>query len=79
MNWLEPLNVLPCSCNRGWICQMHPDSRFLHERCPGPGVPCRQRGCPYWQGPQPLAREPRIQFAYIFTLRELMRADAPRQ
>jgi hypothetical protein len=74
MNPLEPLHLLSCPCNRGWICDVHPASRFLHERCPGPGAPCRNPRCPYWQGPQPLAREPRVQFADMFILRDMMRA-----
>lgn len=73
MNALEMVVLLPCRCNGGWMCHRHADSRFLHDRCPGPGIPCSQQDCPYWQGAHPLAREPRVQFAYIFTLREMMR------
>jgi hypothetical protein len=78
MRALEMLEPFRCRCNRGWICQRHPDTPFLHGHCSGPGIPCRQRECPYWQGPRPLAREPRVQFAYIFTLRDMMRAGAVR-
>jgi hypothetical protein len=63
--------LLSCSCNLGWICDIHPDLPFLHGRCSGPGVRCRNHACPYWEGPRPLAHEPGVQFSYIYMLREM--------
>jgi hypothetical protein len=63
--------TLSCSCNLGWICDAHPDLPFRHGTCGGPAIACRNHACPYWQGPQPLAHEPGLQFSYICLLREV--------
>jgi hypothetical protein len=42
---------MPCSCNQGWICEQHPDRAWLHDSCPGPGIPCEAANCPYRADP----------------------------
>ena len=27
-------------CDRGWVCEQHPDKQWPHDKCPGPGMPC---------------------------------------
>jgi hypothetical protein len=64
-----------CSCNRGWICDAHPDLPFLHSTCDGSGIACRNHACPYWQGPRPLAHEPGVQFSYLYLMRQMRTLD----
>ena len=68
MTRLQPVS---CSCNLGWICDAHPDLPFLHDTCSGHGLACRNPACPFWQGPEPLANEPGVQFSYLYLLREM--------
>jgi hypothetical protein len=65
--------TLSCSCNLRWICDAHPDLPLLHGTYGGPGIAiaCRNDASPDWQGPQPLAHEPGLQFSYIYLLREM--------
>jgi hypothetical protein len=35
-----------CYCAHGWICEAHQDKPWPHDRCPGPGVICRNPECP---------------------------------
>ena len=27
-------------CDRGWVCESHPEKPFQHDDCGGPGMPC---------------------------------------
>ena len=35
------------TCDEGWICEAHPDRRWPHDDCAGPGIPCDAPTCPY--------------------------------
>lgn len=50
---------MDCICERGWICEEHPELPWPHGDCPGPGMPCAMPDCPWWQGVDPIARDQR--------------------
>src|SRR5262245_12871849 len=33
-----------CFCNKGWICERHPEQGWPHVGCAGPGTPCARCG-----------------------------------
>lgn len=40
---------------RGRVCEQHPDQPWPHGDCAGPGNPCLNAACPWWQEPSPKA------------------------
>jgi hypothetical protein len=36
-----------------------------HDGCGGAGMPCEHAGCPWWQGDEPLALVPEVQFDHV--------------
>jgi hypothetical protein len=52
-----------CHCEQGWICEEHPDQRYSHDNCSGPGMKCDNPRCPFWNGDPPRARQLDVVFA----------------
>jgi hypothetical protein len=58
--------INPCHCARGWICEAHPDRPAHHDDCDAGGRPSDYPHCPYWQGADPLALDPSVQYDQTF-------------
>jgi hypothetical protein len=50
----EPM--IACHCQQGWVCELHLHLAWPHDDCAGPGMPCENPDCPFWQHrPKPAA------------------------
>jgi hypothetical protein len=51
-----------CHCDRGFVCEHHPDCPDGHDGCRAEGVRCPNPDCPWWQGEAPAALDPAVFF-----------------
>ena len=56
---------LLCRCEQGWICEEHPDQRYPHDNCSGPGMQCDNPDCLWWKDDPSRAR--RLDVVYAST------------
>ena len=52
-----------CRCDKGWVCEAHPDLPYPHADRSGPGQRCDNPNCPYWRGPSPSAL--RVDYSFV--------------
>jgi hypothetical protein len=50
-----------CSCDRGFVCEGHPDQPDGHDGCRAAGMQCPNPECPWWQG-EAAALDPAVFF-----------------
>jgi hypothetical protein len=48
---------MTCHCDRGWVCEDHPDRPKGHDGCDGAGSQCPNPQCPWWADNPPRARQ----------------------
>lgn len=66
---------MACYCSDGWVCEEHADEPWPHidvttgSRCPGPGVPCTNRLCPFGQAAR-RGEKPLVTWDVLFTRRD---------
>ena len=51
-----------CKCDRGFVCEDHPDRPDGHDGCRAAGMRCTNPDCPWWEGQSPTALEPEVFF-----------------
>jgi hypothetical protein len=54
--------MAPCSCDRGFVCENHPDRPDGHDACRAAGMHCPNPDCLWWQGESPAALDPAVLF-----------------
>jgi hypothetical protein len=53
---------MTCFCDRGFVCEEHPDQPDGHDGCRAEGMRCPNPDCPWWQGDAPAAVDPAVHF-----------------
>ncbi len=67
-----------CRCEKGWVCEAHPDERPGHAGCDVQDhTECQQPQCPYWQGDDPIALDPDVQGMQSFICARPIRRHGP--
>jgi hypothetical protein len=51
-----------CHCDRGFVCEEHPNLPADHDGCRSEGVRCANPGCPWWKGEHPAALDDAVFF-----------------
>ena len=55
-------HAMACQCDRGFVCEDHPDWPDGHDGCRAAGMGCPNPACPWWQGESPAALDPALFF-----------------
>jgi hypothetical protein len=74
---------MQCPCDRGLVCEDHPDRPDGHDGCQGAGMRCPNVECHWWRGESPAALDAAVCFdgGRVVTLPEktgaMLKADTP--
>jgi hypothetical protein len=80
---VKPPPNRPVGCDRGFVCEDHPNQRPQHDGCRGAGAQCASPLCRWWQGELPLVLNPAVQFDQVIATsgasakRRMLKAQRP--